>query len=143
MSRRRVLLLAVAVTAWSSAPALGHVSLSASWPPHGAVLRDAPGAVVLTFGSTPAEVVSVTVRAGGADVAGEPRSGRDARRVAVPLRPAAGRHRVEWRVRAADGDLVAGAVAFRVLPPPAVASVRALGARLVRVARSLTRTRAE
>jgi copper resistance protein C len=111
-------------------PAAAHTSLEASSPPDGAVLRAAPPAVVLRFAAAPQ---TVRARVSPAEAAAGPArtAARDARRVIVPLRPgAAGRYRIDWELVAADGDLVTGAVRFRVAPPPVASAVRRLGARL-------------
>jgi methionine-rich copper-binding protein CopC len=101
--------------------ALAHTELESSSPRDGATLSRLPARVVLTYGEPIARAGTVTVGRNGrgnlaATVAKDP---RDARRVVVTLkRPGrkwqAARYRVSWRIIAADGDPVTGAIGFRV-----------------------------
>ena len=124
MSPTTALALTVALClAAGPTAALGHTGVESSSPRDGATLSRLPARVVLTFAEPIPRVRGVVVRRNGkgnlaAKVARDP---GDASRVLVTLRRPglkwqAARYRVNWRITSADGDPVAGVVAFRVDP---------------------------
>lgn len=104
-----------------AATASAHAGLASSSPRQGSVLKRPPVRASLTFTEPVGRIVSVRVtRNGGGNLLRAARlDPRDASRVvAVVARPGrrawAGRYRIAWRVRSADGHLVRGVVGYRV-----------------------------
>jgi copper resistance protein C len=119
------LLLAIA-TLLPVGPAVAHDQLSSSDPADGAVLEEAPAAVVLTFSADQLPVgAAVVVRdASGADRAdGVPSVSGPTVTQALEAGLPAGTYAVQWRSVAGDGHPVEGAFSFEVVggdgAPPA------------------------
>jgi methionine-rich copper-binding protein CopC len=122
--RRRIVVAAtisVAAALGASGTAWAHAALEASAPRQGAVLKRPPARASLTFSEPVGRIVSVRVtRNGRGNLARAARiAPRDAARVVVSLRRPgrrawAGRYRIVWRVRSADGHVIRGVVGYRV-----------------------------
>jgi methionine-rich copper-binding protein CopC len=100
----------------AAAPARAHNSLTASTPGDGAVLDEAPDAVVLEFLSTvDPDTTEVLIVGPDGEPAMDGPARYDGRTVAVPLAAAvAGRYVVEYTVLADDGHLGTNEITFRL-----------------------------
>ena len=133
------LLAVLAVVCGPAGTAWAHAQLVGAEPPAGAVVAEAPEAVVLRFSEPVAPLVIRWFDPDGVarEVAAQARDGT--LRVPVPEGAARGTHVLSWRVVSADGHPVGGAHVFSIgAPSAAVAPDAGAGtAALAAVARGL------
>ncbi len=108
--------LVVALCIFQAAPAFAHASLLASDPQTGAILRDTPDEVVLTF-SEPASALAIQLLDdAGVRTSLDSNASSVGNRIVVSLPPelTPGTHVLVWRAASSDGHPIAGSVIFSI-----------------------------
>jgi copper transport protein len=113
-------LIALGVVAGAARPAAAHSDLVGTEPPYGAALASGPDRVLLRF-NYPVDLGGANLRlerSGAALEVGTPtHASPDRKEVSLPLQGLGeGSYRLTWSVFAQDGHIMAGELAFSVLP---------------------------
>lgn len=119
--------LLVALVLFFSEPAFAHASLLASDPPTGAILKDVPPQVVLTFSEPSSALAVQLLDEGGVKTSLDAKVTSIGNQivVALPLELAPGTHVLAWRAASSDGHPIAGTVIFSIGSPTDAGSIEA------------------
>jgi copper transport protein len=133
--RAAALVLSLLILLAAGAPVWAHASLVKAEPAAGAVVRDAPPTLTLTFNEPVSPLVMRLITPAGEPIAlGEVTAENAIVIIAVPAALGRGTHALSWRVISADGHPVAGALMFSIGAPSAPPAADGLGDRSVRAA---------
>lgn len=128
------LVLILLCLALSPLQALAHAQLRGSDPAEGAVVTEAPAAIVLEFNEAVAPLVLRLIGPDGAAIDLDGSAENTNVTVALPAALADGTHLLSWRVVSGDGHPVGGSLTFHIgqpsATPPSPAEIAAGAARL-------------
>src|SRR5262245_10269125 len=134
-ARSAALVLALLVVLASGARVWAHASLMKAEPADGAVVKEAPATLQLTFNEPVSPLVMRLIGPAGELIAlGDVAVENATVTIAAPRDLRRGTHALSWRVISADGHPVAGALMFSIGAPSAPPSADGLGDRSVRAA---------
>jgi copper transport protein len=134
-ARAAALVLPLLILLASGGRVWAHASLVKADPADGAVVREAPATLKLTFNEPVSPLVMRLISPAGELIAlGDVATENATVTIAAPPDLRRGTHALSWRVISADGHPVAGSLLFSIGAPSAPPSADGLGDRSVRVA---------
>jgi copper transport protein len=133
--RAAALVLSLLILLATGAQVWAHASLVKAEPADGAVVREAPATLKLTFNEPVSPLVMRLISPTGEPIAlGDVATENATVTIVAPPDLRRGTHALSWRVISADGHPVAGALLFSIGAPSTPPSADGLGDRSVRAA---------